>query len=72
MASRDQEGNRRSGLFQSLLRGLGSVSRTRCGIRTDVTRRASKALRILKEAGDVRSSVDAKGNVMWTLRALAR
>jgi hypothetical protein len=39
---------------------------------TDVTRRASKALRILKQAGDVRSSVDAKGNLMWSLRALAR
>jgi hypothetical protein len=39
---------------------------------TDVTRRASKALRILKLAGDVRSSVDTKGNLMWSLRALAR
>jgi hypothetical protein len=29
-------------------------------------------LRILGETGDVRSSVDAKGNVMWKLRALAR
>jgi hypothetical protein len=38
---------------------------------TEVTRRASKALRILKLAGDVRSSVDTKGNLMWTLRALA-
>jgi hypothetical protein len=39
---------------------------------TDVTRRASKALRILKLAGDVRSSVDTKGNLMWSLRALPR
>lgn len=39
---------------------------------TDVTRRASKALRILKEAGDVRSSVDQKGNLLWSLRSLAR
>jgi hypothetical protein len=39
---------------------------------TDVTRRVSKALRILKLAGDVRSSVDTKGNLMWSLRALAR
>jgi hypothetical protein len=35
---------------------------------TDVTRRASKALRILKLAGDVRSSVDTKGKLLWTLR----
>jgi hypothetical protein len=34
--------------------------------------RASKALRILKEGGDVRSAVDPKGNLMWSLRALAR
>jgi hypothetical protein len=34
---------------------------------TDVTRRASKALRILKEEGHVRSSVDPKGNLRWTL-----
>jgi hypothetical protein len=39
---------------------------------TDVTRRASKALRILKEGGDVRSAVDTKGNLMWSLRALHR
>lgn len=39
---------------------------------TDLTRRASKALRILKGSGDVRSSVDTKGNLMWTLRALHR
>ncbi|WP_425907174.1 hypothetical protein [Nitrobacter sp. TKz-YC02] len=37
---------------------------------TDVTRRASKALRILREAGEVRSSVDTTGNVMWMLRTL--
>lgn len=36
---------------------------------TEVTRRASKALRILKQAGDVRSSVDPKGNLRWALRA---
>jgi hypothetical protein len=34
---------------------------------TDVTRRASKALRILREEGVVRSSVDARGNVRWIL-----
>ena len=34
---------------------------------TDVTRRASKALRILKQGGDVRSAVDPKGNLMWSI-----
>lgn len=36
---------------------------------TDVTRRASKALRILKQGGEVRSAVDSKGNLIWSLRA---
>lgn len=36
---------------------------------TDLTRRVSKALRILKESGNVRSAIDAKGNLMWSLRA---
>jgi hypothetical protein len=35
---------------------------------TDVTRRTSKALRILKDGGDVRSAVDPKGNLTWSLR----
>jgi hypothetical protein len=39
---------------------------------TEHTRRVSKALRILRDENVVRSSVDAKGNVMWTMRALAR
>src|SRR4051812_18102924 len=39
---------------------------------TDVTRRVSKALRILREENVVRSSVDTKGNVQWLLRALPR
>ncbi len=34
---------------------------------TDVTRRASKALRQLKLAGEARSAVDAKGNMVWRL-----
>lgn len=34
---------------------------------TDLTRRVSKALRILKESGDVRSTVDGKGNLCWSL-----
>jgi hypothetical protein len=58
-------------IAQAIVAVSGQDARDRKFI-TDVTRRASKALRILKLAGDVRSSVDAKGNVMWTLRALAR
>lgn len=39
---------------------------------TEVTRRASKALRGLREEGLVRSMVDAKGNVRWALVASGR
>jgi len=35
---------------------------------TDLTRRVSKALRILKESGAVRSAVDSRGNHIWLLR----
>jgi hypothetical protein len=56
-------------IAQAIVALSGQDARDRKFI-TDVTRRASKALRILKEAGDVRSS--AKGNVMWALRALPR
>jgi hypothetical protein len=58
-------------IAQAIVAVSGQDARDRKLI-TDVTRRASKALRILKLAGDVRSSVDTKGNLMWTLRALAR
>lgn len=34
----------------------------------DLTRRVSKALRAMREAGDVRSVTDTKGNVMWARR----
>lgn len=36
---------------------------------SEVTRRASKALRALREDGTVRSSVDQRGNLMWALRS---
>lgn len=36
------------------------------------TKRVSKVLRTLRDENVVRSSVDAKGNVMWTLRDLPR
>jgi hypothetical protein len=58
-------------IAQAIVALSGQDARDRKFI-TDVTRRASKALRILKLAGDVRSSVDAKGNLMWSLRALPR
>jgi hypothetical protein len=35
---------------------------------TDLTRRVSKALRILKGGGSVRSLVDHRGNLSWLLR----
>jgi hypothetical protein len=37
---------------------------------SELTRRVSKALRILKERDDVRSAVDRKGNLLWMLRML--
>jgi hypothetical protein len=39
---------------------------------SDLTRRVSKALRALREENVVRSGTDAKGNVMWSMRALPR
>lgn len=58
-------------IAQSIVALSGQDARDRKQI-TDVTRRVSKALRILKEGGDVRSAVDPKGNLMWSLRALPR
>lgn len=39
---------------------------------SDLTKRVSKALRALRDEGVVRSGTDVKGNVMWSLRSLAR
>ena len=39
---------------------------------SDLTRRVGKALRALREENVVRSGTDTKGNVMWSLRQLAR
>jgi len=39
---------------------------------SDLTKRVGKALRALREADTVRSGTDAKGNVMWSVRALNR
>lgn len=35
---------------------------------SDLTKRVSKALRAMREAGEVRSVTDAKGNVLWERR----
>lgn len=35
----------------------------------DLTKRVSKALRAMREAGEVKSVTDAKGNVLWERRA---
>lgn len=39
---------------------------------SDLTKRVSRALRMLREQDTVRSGVDNNGNVMWSLRALQR
>jgi hypothetical protein len=57
-------------IAQSIVAVSGQGARDRKLI-ADVTRRASKAFRILNEGGDMRSAVDPKGNLMWSLRALA-
>jgi hypothetical protein len=58
-------------IAQSIVALSGQDARDRKHI-SDVTRRVSKALRALKESGDVRSSVDSKGNLLWSLRVHAR
>jgi hypothetical protein len=39
---------------------------------SDLTKRVSKALRVLREENVVRSGTDPKGNVMWSIRQLTR
>lgn len=53
-------------IAQAIVALSGQDARDRNFI-TDLTRRVSKALRILKEEGAVRSSVDPKGNLRWAL-----
>lgn len=36
---------------------------------SELTKRVSKALRAMREAGEVRSATDAKGNVLWGQRS---
>ncbi|RTL73541.1 MAG: hypothetical protein EKK36_14385 [Bradyrhizobiaceae bacterium] len=54
-------------IAQAIVTLSGQDARDRKYI-TDLTRRVSKALRILKDGGAVRSAVDAQGNLMWSLR----
>lgn len=58
-------------IAQSIVSLSGQDARDRKYV-TDLTRRVSKALRILKEGGDVRSAVDRKGNLTWVLRGTRR
>jgi len=58
-------------IAQGIVAVSGQDARDRKFI-TEHTRRVSKALRGLRDENVVRSSVDGKGNVMWTLRALPR
>jgi hypothetical protein len=58
-------------IAQAIVAVSGQDARDRKMI-TDLTRRVSEALRIIKEGGGARSSIDSKGNLLWSLRALAR
>lgn len=57
-------------IAQSIVALSGQDARDRKYI-SDLTKRVSKALRALRDDAIVRSSVDAKGNVMWSLRSLS-
>ena len=50
---------------QTMLSVAGQDARDR-KLMTEHTRRVSKALRILKQAGSVRQAADQRGNVVWT------
>jgi hypothetical protein len=52
---------------QSIVALRGEDARDRKYV-TDLTRRVSKALRILRENGEVRSMTDDKGNLRWEWR----
>ncbi|GJE16640.1 hypothetical protein [Methylobacterium marchantiae] len=52
---------------QSVLSLSGHDARDR-GLMTAHTRRASKALRLLKEGGTIAQSNDVRGNVLWRVR----
>ena len=56
-------------IAQAIIAVSGQDARDRKYV-SDLTRRVGKALRTLRDESVVRSSVDTKGNVMWTVRAL--
>ena len=58
-------------IAQNIVALSGQDARDRKFI-ADLTRRIAKALRPLREENFVRSSVDPKGNVMWSVRSLHR
>lgn len=58
-------------IAQSIVALSGQDARDRKFI-SALTRRIGKALRPLRDEDVIRSAVDAKGNVLWSLRALSR
>ena len=58
-------------IAQSIVAVSGQNARDRKYV-SDLTRRVGKALRQCRDENLVRSSVDQKGNVLWSLRALTR
>jgi outer membrane translocation and assembly module TamA len=55
-------------IAQDIVAMRGEDARDRKYI-SDLTRRVSKALRVMKQEGRVRSMADAKGNLSWERRA---
>lgn len=58
-------------IAQAIIAVSGQDARDRKYV-SDLTRRVGKALRALRDENAVRSAIDPKGNVMWSIRALAR
>jgi hypothetical protein len=58
-------------IAQSIVALGGQDARDRNYV-SDLTKRVGKALRALRDENAVRSGLDAKGNVMWSLRDLHR
>jgi hypothetical protein len=58
-------------IAQSIVAFSGQDARDRKVI-SDLARRVGKALRPLREENVVQSSVDERGNMMWSLRSLAK
>lgn len=58
-------------IAQAIVAVSGQDARDRKYI-SDLTKRVSKALRALRDENVVRSSVDPKGNILWSLRVFQR